>query len=126
DCRKPISHGARCPGLLRHSVRGTIRGQPHRGGAFRGAFAREHWSLRRSHLASFYATRVEGTAPNQCGPHASRFMSGCTRTRQLIELAPSPTSDLLGASHSGCCGAMCTQALAEPLRRVVKVLRLWA
>jgi hypothetical protein len=28
-------------------------------------------------------------AANQCGPHASRFMSGCTRTRQFIELAPS-------------------------------------
>jgi hypothetical protein len=37
-----------------------------------------------------------------------------------------PTCDLFGTSHSGCCAAMCTQALAEPLRQVVKVLRLWA
>src|SRR6516164_2289639 len=31
-----------------------------------------------------------------------------------------PTCDLFGTSHSGCCAAMCTQALADPLRRVIK------
>src|SRR6516164_5983464 len=71
-------------------------------------------------------------------------MSGCTRTRQLIELAPFrsseaayrslgsrteiglnppgeidvPSCDLFGTSDSGCCAAICTQALVEPLRRV--------
>src|SRR5262245_10185452 len=37
-----------------------------------------------------------------------------------------PTCDLFATSDSGCCAAMCTQALAELLRGVVKVLPLRA